>query len=103
MTVEYDGKENVSKIITDIEGEDKEGEMTKAMLEVVKEQAEKEKGVKFDSKISDKTVIMTITYDIDTYIKENKVNEFSNLLDEKGNLPLSKLEENLKNSGLKKK
>lgn len=103
MTVEYDGKENVSKIIKDIEGEDKEGEMTKAMLEVVKEQAEKEKGVKFDSKISDKTVIMTITYDIDTYIKENKVNEFSNLLDEKGNLPLSKVEENLKNSGLKKK
>lgn len=103
MTLEYDGKENISKIITDIEGKDEKGEMTKAMLAVVKEQVEKEKGVTFDSKINDNIVKMTITYDIDTYLKENKNNEFSNMVDKEGKLPLSKVEENLKNTGLKKK
>lgn len=103
MTIEYDGKENVSKIITDIEGKDEKGEMTKAMLAVVKEQAEKEKGVTFDSKINDKIVTMTVTHDIDIYLKENKNNEFSNMVNKEGKLPLSKIEENLKNSGLKKK
>ena len=74
-TIEYDGKENITKLIMNTETELPEAiegkqDDNQSYLDLMKSQIEEQKGVKFNGEIKDKKMIITLDYDMKIYIKE---------------------------------
>ncbi|HHX67905.1 MAG: hypothetical protein WAO56_11395 [Miniphocaeibacter sp.] len=103
ITIEYDGKENVQKIISESEGEYGGSELEKQMMEAMKSGLDKIKGAEFNVEYKDKTVKATFTIDMPTFLKENEDSEYKALVDEDGNVPLKTVKENYENLGYKEK
>lgn len=103
ITIEYDGKENVQKIISETEGEYGGTELEKQMVEAMKSEFEKIKGTKFNVDYRDKTMKATFTIDMPVFLKENEDSEYKALVDKDGNVPLKTVKENYEKSGYKEK
>ncbi len=109
-TIEYDGEENITKLIMNTEKELQESivgeDDNQSYLDLMENQLSEQKGVEFIGEIKDNKMIITLDYDMKIYIKDNKDKEddpFSTLADEEGNLKLETMVKNLEDSGFKKK
>lgn len=107
--IEYDGKENITKLIMNTETtfpDDATAAANQEMLDLQEPIYKEQKGLDFNGEIKDNKMLVTFTYDMKTYIEENKESEdnpFSTLADKDGNLKLETIVKNLEDNGFKKK